>query len=216
MKYFPCTAPLLLLGILLSCSSCISLTRPYKEIFSYQIVYDPPEVKGLPFPNVVVRIVAFSVAPSFDKQKIVYSTGANQLSVYEYHTWVTNPGEMLSDLLIRDLIASGNYQAVVDLKSSINPHYEVEGVLERIYEKTEGDIWWASLRLRALIFYYDKGKHVLLQRVYEKESKIVEHMPAGIVEAMGEAAKATSLSLQQDINAAIATHESEKESKRTD
>jgi len=91
--------------------SCVNLTRPYKEIFSYQIVYDPPEAKGLPFNKVVVRVAAFSVAPSFDKQKIVYSTGANQLSIYEYHSWVTDPGEMLSDLLVLDL----DLNALVDL-----------------------------------------------------------------------------------------------------
>jgi ABC-type uncharacterized transport system auxiliary subunit len=210
MKHFPSVAAVLVLSIFLCGISCVSLTRPYKEIFNYQIVYDPPEAQGLPYKNVVVRVTPFNIAPSFDKQKIVYSTGTNRLAVYEYHTWITNPGDMLSDLLIRDMIASGFYEAVVGLKSSIVPQYELEGVIEQIYEKTTGDEWWSVLRLRALFFAYDNGKHVLFQRVYRKEVQTVGHELEDIVAAMGDAAKAISAELQLDANAAITCYENEK------
>lgn len=210
MKHFPGVTVILVL-VALSCGiSCLSLTRPYKEIFSYQIIYDPPKTNGLPCKNVVVSIASFNVAPPFDKQKIMYSTGANQLSIYEYHTWVTNPGDMWSDLLIRDMIASDFYKAVVDLNSSIVPQYQLEGTIEQIYEKTEGEVWWSTLRLRGLFFSYDSNKHVLFQRVYLKEVRTTGYEPADIATAMGAAAKAISTELQQDINAAIAGHESGK------
>ena len=120
---------------------------------------------------------------------------------------------MLSDLLIRDMIASDFYGAVVDLKSSIVPQYQLEGVVEQIYERTDGDVWWSVLRLRGLFFAYDDvGKHVLFQKVYRKEVQTAGHEPADIVAAMGEAAKAISAEVQQDINAAIATYERENRS----
>ncbi|RJO66044.1 MAG: hypothetical protein C4523_14105 [Myxococcales bacterium] len=210
MKHFPVVAAVIVLATLLYAISCISLTRPYKEIFNYQIAYDPPETKGLPYKNVVVRVAAFSVAPPFDKQKIMYSTGPNLLAVYEYHTWVTNPGDMLSDLLIRDMIVSDFYEAVVDPRSSMVPQYELEGVIEQIYEKTDGEIWWSVLKLRGLFFAYDGGKHVLFQRVYLKEVQTAGRELTDIVAAMGEAAQAISVELQPDVNAAVAKYESEK------
>jgi ABC-type uncharacterized transport system auxiliary subunit len=212
MKRFVAIAAVLVLAALLGGVSCISVTRPYKEVFNYQIVYDPPAATGLPFKNVVVRVAAFSVAPAFDKQKIMYSTGPNRFAVYQYHSWITSPGDMLTDLLLRDMIASDFYEAAIDIRGTVVPQYQLEGVVEQIYEKTEGDAWWSTLRLRGLFFAYDAdgGKKVLFQRVYQKEIQTAGHEPGDIVAAMGEAAKAISIEVQRDVNAAIATYESQR------
>jgi ABC-type uncharacterized transport system auxiliary subunit len=213
MKRVWAVGAVLVLATFLGGVACISVTRPYKEVFDYQIVYDAPApATGLPFKNVVVRIAPFSVAPAFDKRKIMYSTGANRFAVYQYHSWISSPGDMLTDLLIRDMIASGCYEAVIDLRGSIVPQYQLEGVVEQIYEKTEGDVWWSTLRLRGLFFAYgaDGGKQVLFQRVYQKEVRTAGHEPGDIVAAMGEAAKAISIEVQRDVNAAVATYEGQK------
>ena len=203
----------LTLVLLAAGASCIKLTRPYKEISYYQIQYDSPKAEGMPHGDVVVRIPSFDVSPSFDRLKIMYSTSALSLKTYEYNHWITNIGEMLSDLLIRDMVASGLYKAVIDMKSSIVPQYEAEGTVEKVYERDDGSDWYSVLQLRCIFFAYNSGKYVLFQRVYRQEVKTAGHEPADIVAALSDAEKNISASVQKDMNEAITNYELVKKQK---
>ena len=99
--------------------ACFNIQRPHKEVSFYQIEYEPPEIVGVTHRNVVLRLASFDVAPSYQSQKILYSPSPLKRKIYDYHLWVVNPGDMITDLLMRDLIASGHYQAVID----IDPNY---------------------------------------------------------------------------------------------
>ncbi|MCZ7586454.1 MAG: ABC-type transport auxiliary lipoprotein family protein [Deltaproteobacteria bacterium] len=186
------------LAVTLSAGGCFNIQREHKEVFYYQLEYDPPRLDVSPHKDVVVRVSNFNVAPSYQSQKILYSTSTLKRKMYDYHLWVVNPGDMLTDLIMRDLISSGVYQAVVDMRSSVNPNYELEGIVERIYEKDHEDTWNSVLYLRCVFFSYHGGKHVLFQKEYQEAVPAATRDPNAVVAAMSEAARRVSRRVQVD------------------
>jgi ABC-type uncharacterized transport system auxiliary subunit len=70
----------------------------------------------------------------YREDHIVYSsTGAN-MGTYEYQRWAEPPTEMLVDVLLRDLRASGRYRAVDVLRSNSHGDYILYG---RLYDFKE-------------------------------------------------------------------------------
>jgi len=70
----------------------------------------------------------------YREDHIVYSsTGAN-MGTYEYQRWAEPPTEMLVDVLLRDLRASGRYRAVEVLRSNSHGDYILYG---RLYDFKE-------------------------------------------------------------------------------
>jgi ABC-type uncharacterized transport system auxiliary subunit len=202
--------PALLLATVLCAAACFNITRQHKEVYYYQIEYQAPAVGGTPFKDVVVRLASFTVAPSYQSQNILYSTGPNKRKAYDYHLWVVNPGDMLTEAFHRDMAESNLYKAVVDSRSSVVPQYEVEGIIEQIFEKDDGKNWYSVLSMRCVFFAYSGGKYVLFQRVYEEGVKTDGKYPVDVVGAMSKAASKISTRLQKDINEHVAAYEASK------
>lgn len=192
-------------------AACFSITRPHKEVYFYQLDYEPPKADLTAQKSVVVRLAGFDTAPSYQSQKIIYATGNMKRKFYDYHLWTVNPGDMLSDLILRDMVVAGTYQAVVDMKSSIVPQYELEGIIEQIFEKDEGGAWFSDLTIRCVFFSYHSGKHVLFQRVYSESVNTGGKQPSDVVRAMSEAARRISLRIQKDINDSVVAYEKQKQ-----
>lgn len=70
----------------------------------------------------------------YREDRIVYSTGEEQMGTYEYHRWVEPPTEMIQEVLLRELRASGRYKAVYGERSSVNGDFLIRG---RLYEFKE-------------------------------------------------------------------------------
>ena len=100
-----------------------------------------------------------------------------------------------------------NYQAVIDLRSSVFPQYELEGIVEKIFEKDEGDVWYSVLSLRCVFFAYRPAKHVIFQRVYTESVRTEGRDPRAVVASMSDAAKMISRRIQQDVNDAVTQYE---------
>ncbi|HTQ61584.1 MAG TPA: ABC-type transport auxiliary lipoprotein family protein [Candidatus Solibacter sp.] len=66
--------------------------------------------------------------------QIVYSSGGESMGLYEYHRWVEPPTEMIQEILLRQLRASGRYRGVYTLRSDIHGDYLLHG---RIYDFKE-------------------------------------------------------------------------------
>ena len=47
------------------------------------------------------------------------ATGPNEIGTYNYHHWAEPPARMVKVILIRQLRASGKYQSVADLGSTV-------------------------------------------------------------------------------------------------
>ena len=194
--------------------SCVNFTREYKEVYYYHVDYAPPAIEGTPVKDITVRLGSFNAASSFQSLKIIYSTSKYRRKTYEYHHWLVSPSDMISELLHRDMAASKLYGAVVTVRSSLPPQYELEGTIEEIMERDEGDVWFSVISMRCAAFAFPEKigkKKVLYQKAYKESIRTEKNSPGAVVAAMSEAMEKISVKIQKDLNAAIAAHEASKE-----
>jgi len=65
---------------------------------------------------------------------IVYSSNGENMGTYEYQLWAEPPTEMLAEVLLRDLRASGRYRSVDILRSNSRGDYALYGRLYNFKE----------------------------------------------------------------------------------
>ncbi len=70
----------------------------------------------------------------YREDHIVYSSSGQNMGTYQYQQWSEPPTEMLVDVLLRDLRASGKYRAVDVLRSNSHGDYILYG---RLYDFKE-------------------------------------------------------------------------------
>ncbi len=70
----------------------------------------------------------------YREDRIVYSMGGAQMGTYEYQRWAEPPTEMIEEVLLRRLRASGHYKAVYAHRSNANGDFVLRG---RLYDFKE-------------------------------------------------------------------------------
>ena len=70
----------------------------------------------------------------YRESHIVFSTKSEAMGTYEYQQWVEPPTEMLAEVLLRDLRATGKYRAVDMMRSNSHGDYILYG---RLYDFKE-------------------------------------------------------------------------------
>lgn len=65
----------------------------------------------------------------YREDRIVYSSGQEQMGTYEYQRWTEPPAEMIDEVLLRELQASGHYREVFSQRSASHADYVLRGRL---------------------------------------------------------------------------------------
>ncbi|HET8922436.1 MAG TPA: ABC-type transport auxiliary lipoprotein family protein [Candidatus Acidoferrum sp.] len=108
-------------------------TRPSKY---YQLTV-PNEIVSAPSANAVpVTLLVGDLMTShlYREDRIVYSSGRGQMGTYEYQRWAEPPTEMVEEVLVRELRASGRYRSVYAHRSNIGGDFLLRG---RLYDFKE-------------------------------------------------------------------------------
>lgn len=88
-----------------------------------------------PAPAPVTLLVGNLFAPDlYREDRIVYSTDGEQMGTYEYERWAEPPAEMIQEVLLRELRASGRYRTVFMHRSDMNGDFLLRG---RLYDFKE-------------------------------------------------------------------------------
>src|SRR5271170_516805 len=114
---------LFIAGVVAGCGA----SRPVKY-YVLDIGPTPANSAAPQFPIVLLvsRITASSL---YRDDRLVYGTGKVQLGTYEYQRWAAPPAEMIQDMLIGTLRASGTYRSVSRISSSVRGDYVIRGHL---------------------------------------------------------------------------------------
>src|SRR5207245_9512400 len=72
----------------------------------------------------------------YREDRIVYGNGPEQLGTYEYQRWAEPPAEMIQEVLLRHLRASGRYRAVHYRRSNMKGDFALRGHLYDFKELT--------------------------------------------------------------------------------
>ncbi len=138
--------------------SCGS-TRPVKY---YELqVPTAPAVAANPYP--ISLLVGRVTAPHvFRDDRLVYSSGPEQLGTYAYHRWAEPPDDMIEAMLIEALRASGQYRSVERVSSNARGDYILRGRLIS-FEEVDKPALAARFAIELELFYPKTGTTVWSQ-----------------------------------------------------
>jgi ABC-type uncharacterized transport system auxiliary subunit len=107
--------------------------RPSKY---YQLTVPGDAAAGQALDPAPVTLLVGSLQAShlYREDRIVYSSSGQQMGTYEYQRWAEPPTEMVEEVLLRELRASGRYRAVYAHRSNINGDFLLRG---RLYDFKE-------------------------------------------------------------------------------
>ncbi len=124
-------AIVLVAGLLSGCGA----TRPSKY-YQLTVPTDPPAVEKVDAVPVSLLLGGLITSHLYREDRIVYGNGSEQLGTYEYQRWAEPPAEMIQEILLRELRASGRYRAVHYRRSNMQGDFALRGHLYDFKEVT--------------------------------------------------------------------------------
>jgi ABC-type uncharacterized transport system auxiliary subunit len=177
----------------LAAGGCAAV-HPALPVRTFVLAYPPPEAAGIPPLPVTVRVVPFGIVAAYDRQGFTYREGAYDVGVDYYNRWVGSPAGLITDLVARDLAASGRVQAVLQAPSALANDYEINGQIETLEEQDDAGACIAHLRLRIFVVRARSAdrRQVLLQDGFAADEPCRRGDPGSYAEAMSRAVQRVS------------------------
>ncbi len=198
----------LLLGLCLFLGACFNLRHSGHKIDYYMLEYDPPQISGLGPLFSVVKIERFTVAPSYNNNRIIYRNGSFKRNAYVYHQWRANPADLVTHFLNRDLQRCSLFKAVLPADSRYDSSYVLEGSVDEFFEWDTNETWKAVLSLTVVLIAEgepDVSKKILSQKTYRVTEGCKHKNPQALAEAMSRAMKKVSERIIKDIYSLLRT-----------
>lgn len=107
--------------------------RPTKY-YQLTVPGDAPASPGADPAPVTLLVGNLQASHLYREERIVYSADGEQMGTYEYQRWAEPPTEMVEEVLLRELRASGRYRAVYAQHSNTNGDFLLRG---RLYDFKE-------------------------------------------------------------------------------
>lgn len=180
----------LLLALAFLPAGCVNFKQPYNKITYYTLEYAPPEFHDLPRLPAVIRLENFTVSPSYNTDKIIYSDQAFTRSAYVYHKWHANPGKLVGHFLNRDIDRSGLFTAVLSSADRFKSHFILTGSVDEFYELDEADKWKAVLTASVTLHAAnepDVSRQILFQKTFTIAKICEQRHPQALSKAMSQA-----------------------------
>jgi ABC-type uncharacterized transport system auxiliary subunit len=191
----------LLLLVLAGCG------KPPNLVQRYILDYPSPAVSGSGQIGEVIKVQLFEVAQVYNSPAMIYQPHPYKSDAYQSHRWRVNPGNMVTDYLIRDLRNAGIFKAVLPDGSSGKSRFLLEGGVEEFQETDEADGWKASLALNITLLDLSRRElpqRVVFQKNYRTAEPMPEQTPKGLAQGMSRAMERLSARIITDIYQAAA------------
>jgi ABC-type uncharacterized transport system auxiliary subunit len=175
--------------------------KPPMLVHQYLLEYPAPSLTGGPLPA-DLKVERFAVAQAYNTTSMIYQPQAFKSQAYKYHRWRVNPGDLVTDYLVRDLRAAGRFKAVFTYESGEKTRFVLEGGVEDFQELDNPDGWQAVLALVVtLIDTSQEGvpQKVVFQKSYRVTEPMVVQTPQGLAESMSRAMAQASALISSDV-----------------
>ncbi|MBL7203915.1 MAG: membrane integrity-associated transporter subunit PqiC [Desulfobacteraceae bacterium] len=190
------------LSVLLIIGGCIDLKQPRNKIQYYTLEYSSPSITGLKPLPVTLKVERFSVAPAYNTNRIIYGNQSFKRDEYFYYKWRSNPADLVTYFLSRDIRESGLFRAVLPQGSGFPFSYLLEGSVDEFFELDTIESWNAVLSLTITLMAAnepDVSKSVLFQKSYSVKKACKHKNPQGLAQAMSLAMGEISTDIIRDI-----------------
>ncbi len=180
-----------------------SIAQPFTKVDYYQFDYPSPALKNLSVLNCVVGVRRFGIASAFDHDRLVQKEKDLRTTQTYYYRWVSNPRMILSELLMRDLLAGGGFKAVVMMPANVLTDYEINGFVQEIFKDNSLKESKARVALDLTLLRSGLGaqevNRIVFQKTYVSEKPCSPGGPADVAKAMSSAYQEISECIQADV-----------------
>ncbi len=199
MKRRPVFAVFFLAALLTGCS----IAQPFAKVDYYELDYPSPALKSIAVLDCVVGVRRFGIASAFDHDRLVEKEKDLRTTQTYYYRWVTNPRMMLSELLMRDLLASGGFKAVVMMPANVLTDYEINGFVQEILKDNSLSQSKVRVAMNMILLQSSlspqEANRIVFQKTYASEKPCSPGGPTGVAKAMSAAYQEISERIQCDV-----------------
>jgi len=189
----------------LVCAGCFVPRSPAPVIYHYIFEYDPPRIEAPQPLDGAIIVQPFATATAFATRRIMYRDAAFKRDAYVYHQWRALPGDMVADMLRRDLREAGLFRAVFAAGSNAPGRFMLEGMVDEVFAGETADRWEAVLSMTVTLLdetTSDTSKKILLHQTYTARAPCGRKNPQSVAAAMSSALAELSGRICADVRAA--------------
>jgi ABC-type uncharacterized transport system auxiliary subunit len=201
-----CVKTALIMVLMLAVSGCGALRGRTQVLWKYTLDYPSPAVQGLTPVNAALQVKLFTVVQNYNSTAMVYQPAPFKLQQYQNSKWRVNPGDMVTDYLLRDLRSQKLFKAVFSYRESSEARFALEGEIEQFAEVDEKDGRKAMLSVYVTLLdssQQDASKMVVCQKNYWVAEPYAGKGPAAFAQGMSRAMEKFSRELAQDLQRGI-------------
>jgi ABC-type uncharacterized transport system auxiliary subunit len=156
----------------------------------------PAANEGYELPAVAVQ--RFETPAYLRQGRIVYRRTPEQIGFYEYHRWVSDPGQVVTTAMIDSLRASGVFSTVQTYDGQAHVPYVLQGRLEHLDEVDYENGVRVEVRLNAQLLDTKTGTAIWAGDT-TKNIIVEQRQVRSVVQAMGQATQDGVDQLVQDL-----------------
>ena len=195
------TGRILFIFLLLFICQCGSNTPEMR----YYLIDYPVEIKSessAPKHNTIIGVNRFKVQPLYDETRLVYRDSPYEGKYYNYHSWITNPAEMITNKVVEHLNASGLFENVIELPKFSAVDYTLNGTIQALEEWDEGNQWYARVKVAVELFDMKKEK-IVWQKTLERKNLVSAKTPFDVVKGLNICVQQCIDEIQQGLDTGI-------------
>ena len=189
-------------------AGCAGSGKPQYNVENYLLSYPAPSRDKLDALAVSVKLDRFSIAAAYNSTNMIFRSDTYILDSFNYSRWAINPADMIADSLLRDMRASGLFQAVFSRYEADEGRFLISGGIEEFYLLTDKSKKTAFISIAISLRdtrEKETGKSILFQKKYVREEPLQESSPRGYCQAASQAMQVISQQIISDIYTAIKT-----------
>jgi ABC-type uncharacterized transport system auxiliary subunit len=195
-----------IIALMLAFSGCGGLRGRTQVLWKYTLDYPSPAVQGLTPVPAALQVKLFTVVQNYNSTAMVYQPAPFKLQQYQNSKWRVNPGDLVTDYLLRDLRNQKLFRAVFSYREAREARFGLEGEIEQFAEVDEKEGRKAVLSVYVTLLdssQKDASKMIVCQKNYRVTEPFTGKGPAAFVEGMSRAMAKFSQQLIQDLHHGI-------------
>jgi ABC-type uncharacterized transport system auxiliary subunit len=192
--------------VMMVLSGCGLGGKPSYLVRQYVLEYPSPMIEAIAQSGELLKVERFSTAREYDTHAMIYREGPYQRGVDPYNRWRVNPGDMVTDHLLRDLRKAGLFKAVFSYNDGEETRYLLEGQVLEFLESKEKDGRKAVFDLNVTLQDLAKKEvpeRIVFQRHYRYTEPLELTTCECLAQAMSKAMETFSRQLMMDLSKAV-------------
>ncbi|MEW6113057.1 MAG: ABC-type transport auxiliary lipoprotein family protein [Thermodesulfobacteriota bacterium] len=190
-------------AVLAVCGCALTLTNP---VVYHAFQYPAPKQTATAPVRGTLMVYRFLLAPTVHSHFLVIAKGEGNQEAVSQHRWDRSPADMITDLIQRDLEASGLFEKAVGQFSMVPYRYTLEGKILDLggLMTKEGPRAVLETEVSLLDFETPMGADkTVMKKRYKIVTPCASGEPDSIAAGLSQAAQELSLRLQNDIQASF-------------